>query len=342
MQNDLPELPPLPSLPASKPKKHDGIDSSSGLSFIESLSFNGFSNQTTDALKSDVLNSLSEIDVDYARDTKSVLSSPLPPPIPDHKDDFDDGDLKFKSQRIIYAPTKALGSGDSNSHLRLASDGHVPSLVMLCANVLRKNISQVDHVGHLPWFIFEKALKDASVKDLIRIEKTNPQFVKNMHGFFDKYAQRDFPHVNWEKLKRDFPKKPHGQLYQKLVVETENRLNSIINRTAHKVKEVRDAQRSVQTTSVILPKSVQRARQNVFPGQARPRKVGERSGSHPQSLPFVTPRNMSYGETISRNSSCASNNAGSSSKSTTSGGLMNQLKRKFVNNSQKPSKLSKF
>ena len=92
-----------------------------------------------------------------------------------------DGDLKFRSKKMIWVPRPrrnhaADGSGGEDGRASQESGGlmMVPTLVEACLTVLAKNISMVDHVGNLPYELFRTALKEATAEDLFRIEHFNP------------------------------------------------------------------------------------------------------------------------------------------------------------------------
>lgn len=90
-----------------------------------------------------------------------------------------DGDLKFRSKKVLWAPRvrrsvengTAQGSTSSSGNCSLTEP---PTLVDACLLVLAKNISLVDNVGEVPYELFSRALQDASPEDLLRIEKHNP------------------------------------------------------------------------------------------------------------------------------------------------------------------------
>lgn len=88
----------------------------------------------------------------------------------------DDGDLKFRSKRVIWAPRinrqngKAFESPTADLTLRTSP----LKLLDLCILALSKNVSMIDHVGLVPYEVFAPVLKDASTEDLYRIQKCNP------------------------------------------------------------------------------------------------------------------------------------------------------------------------
>lgn len=95
----------------------------------------------------------------------------------------DDGDLKFRSKKVIWAPRiRRNVENGTNGHAYLAPTGgshnatlsSPPKLLDLCLAVLSKNISMIDHVGLVPYELFSRVLNDASPEDLLRIERCNP------------------------------------------------------------------------------------------------------------------------------------------------------------------------
>ncbi len=102
-----------------------------------------------------------------------------------------DGDLKFRSKKVIWAPRVKRHqegknhdqSGDQPSSSSGNSPGgggggsssfEPPSLIDACLSVIQRNLPLVDHVGQVPYDLFSRVLQTASVEDLARIEKYNP------------------------------------------------------------------------------------------------------------------------------------------------------------------------
>lgn len=94
------------------------------------------------------------------------------------EDDFDNGDLKFKSKKVLWVPKQNRSSlppnNHSNSYDNFPGFFDPPSLIDLCVDVLARNISHINHFGQVPYELLAKALRSASVDDLTRIERYNP------------------------------------------------------------------------------------------------------------------------------------------------------------------------
>ncbi|VDP88075.1 unnamed protein product, partial [Echinostoma caproni] len=188
----------------------DSIDASSGLSFMESLCAvstsqpvrkkRAKSNKTSRdspclpvpgsvptpprpsaSFTAEVLSSLNE-DVDRPDIVNRSLSTNRPGTL---EDDDDDGDLKFKSKKILWVPKPSRNhhparvgqSGSSGSTLGSPSLDQFqtpPSLIDLCLVVVERNLSRVDHVGQVPYELFGRALKHATPAELAHIEQCNP------------------------------------------------------------------------------------------------------------------------------------------------------------------------
>lgn len=122
----------------------------------------------------------------------SVHSNPSfaePPPASADDNLADDGDLKFRSKKLLWAPRARRVVQTVNGDAQTIKDGNSdtgvpPTLVTLCLAVLSKNISMVDHVGDIPYALFSGVLQDASADDLIRIEKHNPVCPFGHHSSF--------------------------------------------------------------------------------------------------------------------------------------------------------------
>lgn len=90
--------------------------------------------------------------------------------------DFDDGDLKFKSKKVLWVPkaSRTLNASGVASGLNGTAGAALPTLVDLCLDVLERNLSRIDHVGNVPWELLARAMRHASAEDLGRIERYNP------------------------------------------------------------------------------------------------------------------------------------------------------------------------
>ncbi|XP_018646670.1 elongin A-related [Schistosoma mansoni] len=246
----------------------DSIDSSSGISFMDSLKVNA--NTLAHRKRKCNLTSSSSDDSQQSIDKKlniatpniplrpseafsaeiiSSLSEPVNRPDVVHRsptlqldetveDDFDNGDLKFKSKKVLWVPKQNRSSLPPNNHSNTSDNFpgffDPPSLIDLCVDVLSRNISRVDHVGHVPYGLLEKALRSASVDDLTRIERYNPQFVGLSDDLWRKYVNRDFHHLSNIRRRSD---ETWCDFYNRLSKEETKRLDRIISQSARKVKE---------------------------------------------------------------------------------------------------------
>ncbi|KAA3671779.1 uncharacterized protein DEA37_0000164 [Paragonimus westermani] len=194
----------------------DSLDSSSGLSFLESLNV-GLSNSSCSNRKKSKKSK-------FVARSSSASFSPSVPPVkatsvcpkpstkfteevlsaladevfdrPDiiHKSvdmapadapDFEDGDLKFKSKRVLWVPKSSRSSNQSGGRGQSVGSPNDPandtvnprSLVDLCLDVVEQNLSRVDHVGQVPYELLARTLRHASAEDLARIEHCNPNFI---------------------------------------------------------------------------------------------------------------------------------------------------------------------
>ncbi|VDN11328.1 unnamed protein product, partial [Dibothriocephalus latus] len=196
------------------------LDSSSGISFEESL-----------------LMSSTEQAVEDRCHAKRIYKG-------DEDTDDDDGNLKFKSKQVMWAPrakkpNKHLESGDESA--LLSPTVYEPqSLVDLCLGVIEKNISLVDHVGLVPFELFSRVLTKASPEDLARIEKHNPQFDGLTDDFWRRHVLRDFP--EYKNLTPRY-KETWSNMYSRLAAERSKRLDHFIHRSASKLKAERESKR---------------------------------------------------------------------------------------------------
>ncbi|KAH8849523.1 Transcription elongation factor B polypeptide 3 [Schistosoma japonicum] len=185
----------------------DSIDSSSGISFMDSLNVNANSrtHRKKKCSQNNVLNDDSQLSVNkkvdvtalniplrpseaFSAEIISSLSEPVnrpdivnhspTPQLNEMEDDFESGDLKFKSKKVLWVPKQHRSTLPLNNHSNSSDNfpGFVdpPSLIDLCVDVLARNINRVDHVGQVPYELLAKALRGASVDDLTRIERHNP------------------------------------------------------------------------------------------------------------------------------------------------------------------------
>lgn len=114
-------------------------------------------------------------------------------------DPANDGTMKLQSDMKLYIPrvTRNNNNRVNASEAPLAVKNYangVPKLLDLCISVLSKNVSNIDHVGLLPYELFAQIVKDAPTEDLYRIQKCNP--VSNFSSFLSGY----FIHVNIDLL----------------------------------------------------------------------------------------------------------------------------------------------
>ncbi|CAH8464538.1 unnamed protein product [Schistosoma turkestanicum] len=251
----------------------DSIDSSSGLSFMDSLNVkastrtprkkkcnptvasNDQSQQNvskkldvtasniplrpSEAFSAEIISSLSE----PVNRPDVVCRSPTPQLNETEEDDFDNGDLKFKSKKVLWVPKQNrsslpfnnnINNNNSNSSDNFPSFFDPPSLIDLCVDVLARNISRVDYVGQVPYELLAKALRGASVDDLTRIERYNPQFIGLNDDLWRKYIHRDFQHLSNIRRQSD---ETWCEFYNRLSKEETKRLDRIISQSARKIKE---------------------------------------------------------------------------------------------------------
>ncbi|CAH8488450.1 unnamed protein product [Schistosoma margrebowiei] len=341
----------------------DSIDSSSGMSFMDSLNVNA--NTRTHRKKKCNLTSASSDDSQQSVDKKlditppniplrpseafsaeiiSSLSEPVSRPDVVHRspnfqlnetveDDFDNGDLKFKSKKVLWVPKQNRSSLPPNNHSN-SSDNFPgffdpPSLIDLCVDVLARNISRIDHVGHVPYELLAKALRSASVDDLTRIERYNPQFVGLNDDLWRKYVNRDFHHLSNIRRRLD---ETWCDFYNRLSKEETKRLDRIISQSARKVKEEQEMRRTTLTTEVITPRQMQRR------GGYRQTNCRSNSSNNNNALSNFKPRNMSHPSPNGANvhskinrpiASTSNTNTSNSNAGVSGGGLLNKLRKQF-------------
>ncbi|VDD84219.1 unnamed protein product [Mesocestoides corti] len=247
----------------------------------------------------DILSSLS-VSVDRP-DACKPSPKPHPPAISCPSNQFeDDGDLKFHSKKVIWAPRvkRPVEQGSSCSHLFNGNTSlyQPPTLVDACLSVIEKNLSIVEYVGQVPYELFSRVLQNASVEDLLRIEKHNPQFEGLTDELWKKHVQRRFPEC------RDLnprSKETWAKLYTRLEDECSRRLDQFINRSASKLRAEKESRRTTLMTDVITPAQI---RKRISRQLDNHRSHGlSRLGRCPTKLSNVReakmvfkPRNMSY------------------------------------------------
>ncbi|KAM3182672.1 hypothetical protein ACTXT7_011834 [Hymenolepis weldensis] len=188
----------------------------------------------------------------------------------------DDGDLKFRSKRVIWAPriNRQNGKAFESPTADLTHRTSPLKLLDLCILALSKNVSMIDHVGLVPYEIFAPVLKDASTEDLYRIQKCNPWFVnrdgnskqlnlrswihdpsmyiqrlKLQHAWVSTDSQfRGLTDDLWKKhVLLNFPLETRSvkgpgegetwfEVYKKIKAENKRRLDRFINRSTQKIK----------------------------------------------------------------------------------------------------------
>ncbi|CAH8489698.1 unnamed protein product [Schistosoma bovis] len=340
----------------------DSIDSSSGMSFMDSLNVNA--NTRTHRKKKCNLTSASSDDSQQGVDRKlditplniplrpseafsaeiiSSLSEPVSRPDVVHRppnfqlnetveDDFDNGDLKFKSKKVLWVPKQNRSSlppnNHSNSYDNFPGFFDPPSLIDLCVDVLARNISHINHFGQVPYELLAKALRSASVDDLTRIERYNPQFVGLNDDLWRKYINRDFHHLS--NIRRR-PDETWCDFYNRLSKEETKRLDRIISQSARKAKEELETRRTTLTTEVITPRQMQRR------GGYRQTNCKSSSNNN-NALSNFKPRNMSHPSPNGANvhnkinrpiASTSNTNTSNSNAGVSGGGLLNKLRKQF-------------
>ncbi|KAF6775141.1 hypothetical protein AHF37_04947 [Paragonimus kellicotti] len=215
--------------------------------------------------------------------------------------DFEDGDLKFKSKRVLWVPKPSRSANQSCGRGQSGGSPHDPandavnprSLVDLCLDVVEQNLSRVDHVGQVPYELLARTLRHASAEDLARIEHCNPQFVGCSDHLWQRHVQRAFHGLKEAAHPR--PNETWCAFYERLCKEESNRLNRIISHSARKIKEEQEARRTTLTTEVITPHQIQRraARHNQPATSTKcltPSKLSRPSSSTPVFRPYNVSR----------------------------------------------------
>ncbi|KAK4472866.1 hypothetical protein MN116_002714 [Schistosoma mekongi] len=332
----------------------DSIDSSSGISFMDSLNVNANSRthrkkkcsqnnvlnddpqlsvnkkvdvtafniplRPSEAFSAEIISSLSE-----PVNRPDVVNHPPTPQLTEMEDDFESGDLKFKSKKVLWVPKQHRSTLPPNNHSN-SSDNfpgffNPSSLIDLCIDVLARNINRVDHVGQVPYELLAKALRGASVDDLTRIERYNPQFIGLSDNLWCKYINRDFQHLSTIHRQSN---ETWCDFYNRLSKEETKRLDRIITQSARKIKEEQEMRRTTLTTEVITPRQMQRRgyRQTNYTSNCNP-------------IPNFKPRNMSHPSPNNTSklthSTASTSNTNTSSSNTTynTGGLLNKLRKQF-------------
>ncbi|CAH8469318.1 unnamed protein product [Heterobilharzia americana] len=305
----------------------DSIDSSSGISFMDSL--NVGTSIRSHRKKKCSQTTASNSDTQYGGSQKPEISAPKLDETVD-EDGFESGDLKFKSKKVLWVPKPNRSAAVLPSYSNLSNDFPCffdpPSLIDLCVDVLARNISRLDHVGQVPYELLAKALRGASVEDLTRIERYNPQFVGLSDDLWQKYVNRDFQHLSSVRRR---PDETWCEFYNRLSKEEAKRLDRIISQSARKVKEEQEMRRTTLTTEVITPRQMQRrgSRQT-------------NNGPNNKALPYFKPRNMSHPSPNATDKRNKVNHPIASTSSTTtagssgvygggSGGLLSKLRKQF-------------
>lgn len=261
----------------------ESIDSSSGMSFIESLSVGSVpcrskkkkvksavpklksvkhlpeslslpTSQPSATFTKEILSSLSE-DVDRP----DIIHRPANKTTVDSFDD-EDGNLKFKSKKVLWVPKALrpcheLGGPPHDPSDPIDVELNVSSLVELCLDVIERNLGRVDQVGQVPYELLARPLSHASPEDLARIERCNPHFLGCSDDLWQRHIQRSFQGL---KETRPRPNETWCAFYERLSREESNRLNRIINQSARKIKQEQENRRTTLTTEVITPRQIQR------------------------------------------------------------------------------------
>ncbi|VDK34003.1 unnamed protein product [Taenia asiatica] len=305
--------------PSSPEPVSQSLDASSGLSFEQAMSMTApvkkkVKKRPKVALEKESTD-LRHPSPSFTQEILSSLSAPFDRPhvqeqvfVPKDSDttSFDDfagyGDLKFRSDKILWAPRARRKVGlatkqGSTSSSRNCSITEPPTLVEACLLVLAKNISLVDSVGEVPYELFSRALQDASPEDLLRIEKHNPKFRGLMDDLWKKHVYRCFPEArNLDGARR---KETWAKMYARLEAETSQRLKHFIKCSSSKQQAERENRRTTLMTDVITPAEIQRRATRLIDGHRTSRSCHRHGGGFSSSKSsevrmVFKPRNMSY------------------------------------------------
>ncbi|KAL5110091.1 Transcription elongation factor B polypeptide 3 [Taenia crassiceps] len=345
--NELESQPPL--MRQSKSRKRppspepisQSLDASSGLSFEQAMSMTApikkkVKKRSKVALEKDSTD-LRYPSRSFTQEILSSLSAPFDRPHiqeqvpvsrrPDRlnttssDDPADDGDLKFRSKKVLWAPRVRRSAENGNSQGSTSSGNcsltEPPTLVDACLSVLAKNISLVDNVGEVPYELFSRALQDASPEDLLRIEKHNPKFRGLTDDLWKKHVYRCFP----EARNLDGPRRK----------ETWAKMQ----------RAERETRRTTLMTDAITPAEIQRRAMRLIDGHGTSRSCHRHGGSFSSSRPsevkmVFRPRNMSYPtppQPATYPTTASTSSGGridSSSASRQTGTMMQKLRRQFL------------
>ncbi|KAA0187055.1 Transcription elongation factor B polypeptide 3 [Fasciolopsis buskii] len=356
----------------------DSIDASSGLSFMESLCAGSTPHavrrkrpklskaalspgdpslnpahlpalnpvRPSASFTAEVLSSLAD-DVDRPDVVNRSLSSRRTGSgLPDD-DDEDDGDLKFKSKKILWVPKPSrtvlprMIPGSSHGLSLNPEVATPPSLIDLCLAVIERNLSRVDHVGQVPYELFGRALRHSTPVELAHIEQCNPQFIGYSDDLWQRHVQREFQHA---KEHSPGPDETWCEFYTRLSNDEEKRLDRIINRSARKIKEELQARRVTRPIEAIPPRQVQkRARQcgfNPVASTSSNTNIKSNMGYRPFGQPTnvsrpspnpLTSRSNGLGttEVSHKKGVIVTSGANSAQSKSNNGGLLNKLRKQF-------------
>ena len=111
---------------------------------------------------------------------------------------------KLRQSYSLQQPLQPL-SANTNPHIRNGNDQKTsafsqhekfPSLIQLCVQVLKDNVSRIDKCGNLPFEMLKPIQERGKPEGIMRIEDYNPRLMVDTGELWEQIVKRHFPRAD--------------------------------------------------------------------------------------------------------------------------------------------------
>ena len=159
---------------------------------------------------------------------------------------------KLRQSYSLQQPLQPL-SANTNPHIRNGNDQKTlafsqhekfPSLIQLCVQVLKDNVSRIDKCGNLPVEMLKPILERGKPEDIVRIEDYNPRLMVDTGELWEQIVKRHFPRADRQEFES------YREKYERQVQEREEKYEKLTGKFATSYASLKTNNRQTKLTYI--------------------------------------------------------------------------------------------
>ena len=119
-----------------------------------------------------------------------------------------------------------------------------PSLIQLCVQVLKDNVSRIDKCGNLPVEMLKPILERGKPEDIVRIEDYNPRLMVDTGELWEQIVKRHFPRADRQEFES------YREKYERQVQEREEKYEKLTGKFATSYASLKTNNRQTKLTYI--------------------------------------------------------------------------------------------